>query len=188
MAKSFPNTGATTGLSTDRTGMTGMFAGQQFFETDTNRTYYYNGTIWVPSSPILAEANRTTNVNLSVFGEALPFNAVIYDPDSIYNSTNRTFTAPVSGYYWAWCVFAVTNTSGYTATPSGRIVTNYISSSVKYSAFLPPVGTALSVGTVATHVPLNAGNTVSYTIDYGSGGTVGWSSQSRGGIRWVAPL
>jgi hypothetical protein len=47
MAKSFPNTGATTGLSTDRTGMTGMFDGQVFFETDTKFVYVYNGTSWI---------------------------------------------------------------------------------------------------------------------------------------------
>lgn len=47
MAKSFPNTGATTGLAADRTAMTGMYAGQQFYETDTNKLMVYNGSSWV---------------------------------------------------------------------------------------------------------------------------------------------
>ncbi len=47
MAKSFPNTGVTTGLAADRTGLTSPFAGMQFFETDTNLLYLYNGSSWI---------------------------------------------------------------------------------------------------------------------------------------------
>jgi hypothetical protein len=47
MAKAFPNTGATTGLAADRSALTGMFAGQQFFETDTKDVYVYTGSAWV---------------------------------------------------------------------------------------------------------------------------------------------
>ena len=47
MAKAFGGLGTTAGLAADRTSMSGMSAGQQFFETDTNRGYLYNGSAWV---------------------------------------------------------------------------------------------------------------------------------------------
>lgn len=46
MAKAFGGLGVTAGLAADRTSMTGMSAGQQFYETDTNRTYVYDGSVW----------------------------------------------------------------------------------------------------------------------------------------------
>ena len=47
MAKAFGGLGVTAGLAADRASMSGMSAGQQFFETDTNRKYLYNGSAWV---------------------------------------------------------------------------------------------------------------------------------------------
>lgn len=47
MAKTFSGLGTTAGLSSDRTSMTGMFTGQQFYETDTNMLFMYNGSAWV---------------------------------------------------------------------------------------------------------------------------------------------
>lgn len=46
MAKTFSGLGTTAGLSSDRTSMTGMVSGQLFFETDTSRSYVYDGSIW----------------------------------------------------------------------------------------------------------------------------------------------
>jgi hypothetical protein len=60
MAKSFPNTGTTVGLAADRSAMTSMFAGQQFFETDTNLMFVYNGSAWV-----LPYEQRVAQVNAS---------------------------------------------------------------------------------------------------------------------------
>jgi hypothetical protein len=47
MSKSFSGLGATTGLAADRISMTGMSAGQQFFDTDTKRVLIYDGSSWV---------------------------------------------------------------------------------------------------------------------------------------------
>ncbi len=47
MAKAFGGLGVTAGLAADRTSMTGMVAGQQFFETDTKDAYTYNGSAWI---------------------------------------------------------------------------------------------------------------------------------------------
>ena len=46
MAKAFSGLGVTAGLAADRTGMTGMVAGQDFFETDTKLLWYYDGVAW----------------------------------------------------------------------------------------------------------------------------------------------
>ena len=46
MAKTFSGLGTTAGLAADRTSMTGMVAGQQFFETDTGIMYLYTGSAW----------------------------------------------------------------------------------------------------------------------------------------------
>ena len=51
MGKAFANTGVTVGLAADRTAMTGMYAGQAFYETDTNCQYLYNGSGWVCLTP-----------------------------------------------------------------------------------------------------------------------------------------
>ena len=60
MAKSFPNTGVTTGLAADRAALTSPFAGMQFFETDTNLMFVYNGSAW-----ILPYEQRVAQVNAS---------------------------------------------------------------------------------------------------------------------------
>lgn len=46
MAKTFSGLGTTAGLSSDRTSMIGMVAGQGFFETDTKLLWYYDGAAW----------------------------------------------------------------------------------------------------------------------------------------------
>jgi hypothetical protein len=43
--------GVTAGLAADRTSMTGLVAGMQFFETSTSILYVYNGTSWVNANP-----------------------------------------------------------------------------------------------------------------------------------------
>jgi hypothetical protein len=68
MAKSFPNTGVTTGLAADRTAMTGMYAGQQFFETDTSILYIYTGSEWSARpflSPATGSGTRNTQIDIS---------------------------------------------------------------------------------------------------------------------------
>ena len=46
MAKAFSGLGITSGLASDRTGMTLPVTGIQFYETDTDRTYLYDGVNW----------------------------------------------------------------------------------------------------------------------------------------------
>ena len=59
MAKSFPNTGATVGLAADRSALASPFAGMQFFEADTSRNWFYNGSTWIPDDGVFTtEAAR----------------------------------------------------------------------------------------------------------------------------------
>jgi hypothetical protein len=46
VAKAFSGLGVTAGLAADRTSMTGMVAGQQFFETDTELLFVYSNSTW----------------------------------------------------------------------------------------------------------------------------------------------
>ena len=46
MARAFGGLGVTTGLVADRAALSGVVAGQQFFETDTNKTLVYTGSVW----------------------------------------------------------------------------------------------------------------------------------------------
>ena len=52
MSKSFPNTGAITGTNADRLALSGVFEGMQFFETDTNKMFVYDGSSWVEISDL----------------------------------------------------------------------------------------------------------------------------------------
>jgi hypothetical protein len=66
MAKSFPNTGATVGLAADRTAMTSMVEGQEFFETDTNKMFVYSGSGWVQTNSWSTTSGVTGVSNLIV--------------------------------------------------------------------------------------------------------------------------
>ena len=68
MAKAFGGLGVTAGLAADRTSMTGMVAGQQFFETDTKIMYLYNGSSWeifMPNFTNIVEGNSTSTASTS---------------------------------------------------------------------------------------------------------------------------
>ena len=47
MAKAFSGLGVTAGLAADRAALTGMVAGQEFFETDTKLLKVWDGLAWV---------------------------------------------------------------------------------------------------------------------------------------------
>lgn len=64
MAKAFGGLGVTTGLAADRTSMTGMVSGQQFFETDTNLFFVYTGSAWVlPYEQLIAQVSASGATN-----------------------------------------------------------------------------------------------------------------------------
>ena len=116
MAKSFPNTGATVGLAADRTAMTSMVEGQEFFETDTNKMFVYSGSGWVQTNswsttsgvtgvsnlivPPMARIARTSNLT-SYLGTAIPYETEVFDTDSMVDlATDATkMTVNTAGVY-----------------------------------------------------------------------------------------
>ena len=75
MAKAFGGLGVTVGLAADRAALTGVVAGQEFFETDTGNLYIYNGSIWrlissntVTTGGVVQTVNTTNNTATSHTG------------------------------------------------------------------------------------------------------------------------
>lgn len=60
MAKAFGGLGVTAGLAADRTAMTGMVAGQLFFETDTTLFKVWTGSTWITTLIPLAAGGDLT--------------------------------------------------------------------------------------------------------------------------------
>ena len=115
MAKSFPNTGATVGLAADRTAMTSMLEGQEFFETDTNKMFVYSGSGWVQTnswsttsgvtgvnSLIVPPAAIIRRVATQSFSNGVPalmsFDTEDADTDSMWSS-GTTITIQTTGIY-----------------------------------------------------------------------------------------
>ena len=105
MAKAFGGLGTTAGLAADRTSMTGMSAGQQFFETDTNKLYLYNGSAWVEGKdyslsyrPSFQVTSNIGNITVGA-AAAVPFNVKNIDLGNNFNTSTYRFTAPVAGLY-----------------------------------------------------------------------------------------
>ena len=200
MAKSFPNTGVTTGTAADRAALTSPFAGMQFFETDTNKVLVYSGSSWVETNDLdnlggvsdaqaalpLAEASRSTPINLVSYGEAMKLDIEVFDNDNIYTTSNSgVFTASTAGWYEAYALVNLGHTSAWTSTPLMRILTNYGGISAKASRYLGWVTSTYDSGYLSTVIRLDAGNYMYVDVQYGSGGTVSWLSHCRAGIRWV---
>lgn len=115
MAKSFPNTGATVGLAADRTAMTSMLEGQEFFETDTNKMFVYSGSGWVQTNSWSTTSGVTGVSNLIVPSSVRLDKAA---SQSIPNTTDTLLTWPTAthdtdGMYSAAATNQITiNTAG----------------------------------------------------------------------------
>ena len=101
MAKAFGGLGTTAGLAADRTSMTGMVAGQQFFETDTKFVYTYDGSAWYKTDYVGVRPAfhvEKNNGNVAA-GSTVVWNGVKFDTTSSYSTSTGRFTAPVTGTY-----------------------------------------------------------------------------------------
>ena len=116
MAKSFPNTGATVGLAADRTAMTSMVEGQEFFETDTNKMFVYSGSGWVQTNswsttsgvtgvsnlivPPACRAKRTNSTSYTS-GANMSFDLEDFDTDGMHDTVtnNDRITIQTAGIY-----------------------------------------------------------------------------------------
>lgn len=118
MAKTFSGMGNTGGLASDRTSMTGMVAGQQFYETDTGKLYQYTGSDWlfipnvstsgyfnISTNPIV-HVGRSSNVSVVGNGSTIPYNTIVSSRNvssgtgsGQFDTSAGTFKCPVSGFY-----------------------------------------------------------------------------------------
>ena len=139
MAKSFPNTGATVGLAADRTAMTSMLEGQEFFETDTNKMFVYSGSAWVQTNswsttsgvtgvsnlivPPMVRAIRTADQTLtSASTTAIQFTASDeFDTDAMHDTSTNTnrITINTAGVY---IITATVNIASANSTGTYRLV------------------------------------------------------------------
>lgn len=118
MARAFGGLGVTSGLAADRSSLSGMVAGQQFFETDTNKAYVYNGSSWINVNNTTVEAMTVSSSGYVNFNYSPVFYAnnntggwqtgtprmvspsnVLVNRGSHFNTSNGRFTAPIAGIY-----------------------------------------------------------------------------------------
>ena len=121
MAKSFPNTGATVGLASDRTAMTGMYAGQGFYETDTNKNFLYNGSAWVCLTPIssgVTAQESTTSTTFTDLATAGPSVTVATGTTALITITSEMFSP---GGQASMASVAVSGASTIAAIDANRI-------------------------------------------------------------------
>ena len=114
MAKAFGGLGVTAGLAADRTSMSGMSAGQQFFETDTNKTFIYSGSSWAEVSdldnvgavsdaakkglvPPACYAYRSSNAAIS-YNVGIPWTNTVFNTDNMWSS-GANITINTRGIY-----------------------------------------------------------------------------------------
>ena len=99
MAKAFSGLGVTAGLAADRTAMSGMSAGMQFFETDTNTLYLYNGGVWVKIPTADDEAYGQylydgAGFTAAVGNTKIPFSNLLFSKNLTQSSGSMIFARP----------------------------------------------------------------------------------------------
>lgn len=99
MAKAFPNTGVTTGTAADRAALSGMFEGQHFYETDSNKVFVYSGSAWVEVNDLDSTDGVTTsaqskldNIGLvHITTVEMPSLATSLNIDNCFDSTYQNY-------------------------------------------------------------------------------------------------
>jgi len=163
VAKAFGGLGVIAGLAADRTSMTGMVAGQQFFETDNKIMYLYDGSAWVLSvtgTPIMFSAYGLANYTVAN-GAEFVFNTVVTNVGGGYNSSTGRFTAPINGYYMFHYSFLSTNNANAVDTRlrvngSTLLAAAYSGDSVSsYKSGGASAGTFLTAGQYVSVIAFN---------------------------------
>jgi hypothetical protein len=80
VARAYAGLGVTTGLAADRAALSGMVAGQQFFETDTKALWIFDGSVWSsvlnarePSGLVLVSPSSVSGTGASVSNGLVSF-------------------------------------------------------------------------------------------------------------------
>ena len=122
MAKAFGGLGVTVGLAADRTSMTGMVAGQEFFETDTLRRHFYNGSVWVCLTPVGANAGTsfesTTSTSFTDIATAGPSVTINTGTSALVTITAEIYSP---GGQAAYASVAVSGATTLAASNTNRI-------------------------------------------------------------------
>lgn len=155
MPKAFGGLGVTTGLAADRTSLTGMVAGQQFYETDTGIMYLYTGSVWsifMPQASNFVTAETTTSYtqSSSSYG-ATPLSASItkvYSSSSILVQVNASLAAYHATSGESYCNARIIETNSNRNKDFLRVVRSYDNN---------------SAGVVAARCPLTWLDTVAGT-------------------------
>ena len=175
MAKAFGGLGVTAGLAADRASMSGMVAGQQFFETNTSALYVYTGSAWQQvtmgntSGTVLKVHSAEGTATYNQFHSATKTRLTNYDFSITAAGTNSRFVAfhhnwfgsrtnGMSAEIWyqvnggAFSSLGTNNTYGRTGLWNGS-VDNWMSTSWMQNAV----------------ITANAGDTINFTIYVVSG-------------------
>ena len=190
MAKAFGGLGTTAGLAADRTSMSGMSAGQGFFETDTNKAFIYSGSSWVEVNdldnvggvsdaakkglvPPACYAYRSTDTAIS-YNTGIPWSTTIFNTDNMWSSganininTAGIYSISfsgliVSGSSWQYADVAI-------AKNNSRVIYHYTTDG----------GTALRFS-VSGILNCTVGETIQGMIDGNGGSPVATGSASEG--------
>lgn len=127
---SFQGLGSVSGTSAERTALTGMPAGTEFYESDTGVLYTYTGSVW--------DANVTAGNTVTFTNKTLTSPVI----------TNPTITGPI------WVDATTSGQVSYFAlssAPSGWLKANGAAvSRTTYSALFTAIGTNYGVGNGST--------------------------------------
>lgn len=180
MAKSFPNTGVSTGLAADRAALTSPFAGMQFFETDTNLLYLYNGSSWIR----ITSAGVATGTLIA--GTTTAAITGTYGTDLIA-TTGPTVT--LSAGSWMLQGGATTNTTTNIDAMSLRIYSITDSAVVANSTgpwyFYNSVGTAVAGFTALTAVTITSNKQYCLYLARNGGSTPNFNANSAGSVHFL---
>jgi len=98
-----------------RDAESGMVIDNRGYQEDNDKSYRFNGSIWVEeASGIACALRKSANQNLTTTATALSWDVEVSDPSGIHsNVTNNTrLTAPVAGLYEIASSIYNNNTSG----------------------------------------------------------------------------
>lgn len=174
-------------ITTSSARPTSPAEGMMIYETDTDRLLIYNGSSWVRFGQS-ASTGRTgctvrNTTSTGVGNGALyapTFNTSDYDSDSFCSTPSGTITVPtgLGGLYSIAFSIQFAGVSGFPIGAGIKVSTN--STAWGYNGGLQSMGNATPVtsagvtysGGIATIMPLNAGDTLTFTGSQTSGGTI----------------
>ena len=215
MSKSFPNTGAITGTNADRLALSGVCEGMQFFETDTNKMFVYDGSSWVEIADIdnpggLSDAGL--NQTARIFTNEAARNAAIPSPfegqvailtaptvpaggptsiipptvETYYNGTSWVCRTPVSGI-WSSGSYRISTSYGLPANGTNVYVTTETGTSAKISLNGRIYNDQNGGEVFAAVAVTTSGNTVAASDEFALHNSAGLNQIVRAGVSFVLP-